>query len=454
MDKIGTVHMLDTDKLIPNPDNPRKDVGDIEELAKSIRKNGIMQNLTVVPADDDLEEFMVLIGHRRLAAAKAAGLRKVPCVIAEGLTREEQLAIMLEENMQRNDLTMIEQAESFQMMIDLGNTIESLTEKTGFSESTIRHRLKIAELDIDVLREREEDPNLQLSLTDLYELEKIKSLETRNSVLGAAISGEDLRRRARNAAAQEKVDEAFERCAAIMQQAGLKPAGKNVISWDGDLDRVWSDELNNPQLIRMLKDKLEELDPETKYIYLREYGRLFIMTKKKPPQKQLTKEEKAQKERDKRRKALVGLQKAADSRRHDFILNELQGMKLSEEDTTHIMNRAVEIMMEHGQGVPVTKQSVAGYVEEISRWKVTDEQKKAALNMKPWVVLLAVADSDMSILEGEFRKIVAYAGGYIQETAEKIMEIYKLLQEYGYEMKPEEKALLDGTHELYVKEKS
>ncbi|MCI7328088.1 MAG: ParB N-terminal domain-containing protein, partial [Clostridiales bacterium] len=48
--------MLDTDKLIPNPDNPRKDVGDIEELAKSIRKNGIMQNLTVVPADDDLEE--------------------------------------------------------------------------------------------------------------------------------------------------------------------------------------------------------------------------------------------------------------------------------------------------------------------------------------------------------------------------------------------------------------
>lgn len=44
--------------------------------------------------------------------------------------------------------------------------------------------------------------------------------------------------------------------------------------------------------------------------------------------------------------------------------------------------------------------------------------------------------------------------GDIQETAEKIMEIYKLLQEYGYEMKPEEKALLDGTHELYVREKS
>ena len=449
MDKIGTVHMLDTDKLIPNPDNPRKDVGDIEELAKSIRKNGIMQNLTVVPADDDMNEFMVLIGHRRLAAAKAAGLVKVPCVIAAGLTREEQLAIMLEENMQRNDLTVIEQAESFQMMIDLGNTIESLTEKTGFSESTIRHRLKIAELDSEMLRKREEDPNLQLSLTDLYELEKIKSLETRNSVLGAAISGEDLRRRARNAAAQEKVDEAFERCAAIMQQAGLKPAGKNVRSWDGDLDRVWSNELNNPQLIRMLKDKLEELDPETKYIYLRDYGRIFIMTKKKPQKHEITEEEKRRKELDKRRKAFVEIQKAYDRRRHDFILNELQGSKLTEEQKHEIMTRAIEILLRYGQGTPITAAATAAYVEEIDRWKVTDEQKEAALNMEPWVVMLAAADYDMGLFEGAYREIMQYNGKINTKNVEGIMEIYNLLTKYGYEMEPEEKAMLDGTHELY-----
>lgn len=192
MDTIGTVHMLRTNQLIPNPDNPRKDLGDIEELEKSIRKNGIMQNLTVVPADDDMNEFMVLIGHRRLEAAKDAGLVKVPCVIAEGLTREEQLAIMLEENMQRNDLTVLEQAESFQMMIDLGNTVESLTEKTGFSESTIRHRLKIAELDRKVLSEKQK--TLQLSLTDLYELEKVKDVKVRNKIVSAASSAEDLRR--------------------------------------------------------------------------------------------------------------------------------------------------------------------------------------------------------------------------------------------------------------------
>lgn len=451
MEKIGTVHMLDTDKLIPNPDNPRKDVGDIEELAKSIRKNGIMQNLTVVPADDDMNEFVVLIGHRRLEAAKAAGICKVPCVIAEGLTREEQLAIMLEENMQRNNLTVLEQAESFQMMIELGNTIESLTEKTGFSESTIRHRLKIAELDSEMLRKREEDPDLQLSLTDLYELEKIKSLETRNSVLGAAISGDDLRRRARNAAAQEKLDEAFERCAAIMQQAGLKPAGKEVKSWSAGLERVWSDELNNPELIRMLKDKLEELDPETKYIYLRDYGRIFIMTKKKPQKHEMTEEEKRRKEMDKRRKAFVEIQKAYDRRRHDFILNELQGSKLTEEQKQEIMTRAIEILLRYGQGTSITKDSIAAYVEEIERWKTTEAQKEAALNMEPWVVMLAAADYDMSLYSGMYRVLIQYNGEINTERAEEIKEIYNLLTKYGYEMEPEEKAMLDGTHELYGK---
>lgn len=451
MDTIGTVHMLWTNQLIPNPDNPRKDLGDIGELEKSIRKNGIMQNLTVVPADDDLEEFMVLIGHRRLEAAKAAGLCKVPCVIAEGLTREEQLAIMLEENMQRNDLTVLEQAESFQMMIELGNTIESLTEKTGFSESTIRHRLKIAELDSEMLRKREEDPDLQLSLTDLYELEKIKSLETRNSVLGAAISGEDLRRRARNAAAQEKVDEAFERCAAIMQQAGLKPAGKDVKSWSAGLDRVWSDELNNPELIRMLKDKLEELDTETKYIYLRDYGRIFIMKKKKPQKHEMTEEEKRRKELDKRRKAFIEVQKAYDRRRHDFILNELQGSKLTEEQKHEIMTRAIEILLRYGQGTPITAAATAAYVEEINQWYVTDEQKEAALNMEPWVVMLAAADYDMGLFEGAYREIMQYNGKINTKNVEGIMEIYNLLTKYGYEMEPEEKAMLDGTHELYGK---
>lgn len=91
--------------LDPNPDNPRRSVGDVTELADSIRSQGIKQNLLVVPHDvthgGHVEHrYRVVIGHRRLAAAKQAGLRTVPCKV-EALTHREELEIMLVENTQR-----------------------------------------------------------------------------------------------------------------------------------------------------------------------------------------------------------------------------------------------------------------------------------------------------------------------------------------------------------------
>ena len=75
---------ISVDKLHPHPDNPRKDIGDITELADSIRQSGIYQNLTVIPSTGYYHgDYTVIIGHRRLAAAKAAGLTEVPCVITE-----------------------------------------------------------------------------------------------------------------------------------------------------------------------------------------------------------------------------------------------------------------------------------------------------------------------------------------------------------------------------------
>lgn len=60
------IECISVDKIKPHPDNPRKDVGDVAELAESVKQNGIMQNLTVIPTDSG--EYMALIGHRRLAA--------------------------------------------------------------------------------------------------------------------------------------------------------------------------------------------------------------------------------------------------------------------------------------------------------------------------------------------------------------------------------------------------
>lgn len=168
---------IPVERLVPHPDNPRKDLGDLTELAASIKENGILQNLTVVPEFED--RFTVIIGHRRLAAAKLAGLTELPCVIVE-MTPKEQVQTMLLENMQRSDLTVYEQAQGFQMMLDLGSTVEEIAEKSGFSETTVRRRVKMMELDQPTLKEVS---GRQLSLGDFDELAKIDNLELRNRAL-------------------------------------------------------------------------------------------------------------------------------------------------------------------------------------------------------------------------------------------------------------------------------
>ena len=85
-----------------------------------------MQNLTVVPGHWDEnrahheEGYTLIIGHRRFAAGKMAGVTMYPCRIVQDMSYKDQVGTMLEENMQRIDLTVLEQAEGFQMMLDLG----------------------------------------------------------------------------------------------------------------------------------------------------------------------------------------------------------------------------------------------------------------------------------------------------------------------------------------------
>lgn len=179
MERKPTLTTIAIDKLHPHPDNPRKVLGDIDELAESIKASGILQNLTVVPMNDDWKEFTVIIGHRRLAAAKQAGLTELPCAVVE-MTEKEQLSTMLTENMQRSDLTVYEEAKGCQLLLDLGDTVAEVAEKTGFSESKIRRRVKLCELDEEAFKESQiRQPTLQ----DYDRLNQIKDIEVRNELL-------------------------------------------------------------------------------------------------------------------------------------------------------------------------------------------------------------------------------------------------------------------------------
>lgn len=186
------IQNIDISKIHPHYDNPRKELGDLTELAASIKVKGILQNLTVVPwfskitgvgADDPKKQeemgFIAVIGHRRLAAAQLAGLKEVPCAISN-MSYREQIETMLLENMQRSDLSIYEQAQGFQMMLDLGESLNDISEKTGFSETTVRRRVKLLEFDKEKFRKSVERGG---TLMDYAELDKIQDIKLRNSVL-------------------------------------------------------------------------------------------------------------------------------------------------------------------------------------------------------------------------------------------------------------------------------
>ena len=280
---------LPISSLHHHPKNPRKNIGDITELTESIKKNGIMQNLTVIPGfyretngeffNTD-QEYTVIIGHRRLEAAKAAGLFEVPCRIYKNIPESEQITTMLEENMQRNDLTPMEQADSFQLCLDLGETVDSIAEKTGFSKSTVYHRINLGKLDRSVVEAVEEDDSFQITMKDYIELEKIKDIETRNQVLKEARNSNDLRFKAEQAAKGEKRKAMEEDARKILEKRGLKE-GQSSNQWDGKYDRLYShnvlenDMTNDFEIPEDIDEKIKE-----GAVYVISWGAITILNPK------------------------------------------------------------------------------------------------------------------------------------------------------------------------------
>ncbi|WP_296865638.1 ParB/RepB/Spo0J family partition protein [Thermosyntropha sp.] len=136
---------IDIDLIFPRADQPRKlfDEESLAELASSVKENGVLQPVILRKKDDTYE---IIAGERRFRAAKMAGLKTIPSLIME--TDDEKAAqIALIENLQRDDLTPIEEARSFKQMIErFGYTQEELAEKLGKSRSYIANTMRLLNL--------------------------------------------------------------------------------------------------------------------------------------------------------------------------------------------------------------------------------------------------------------------------------------------------------------------
>lgn len=135
-------------QIEPNPDQPRKDVGDLSELTASVKEKGILEPLLVKPFDNG--NYMIIAGERRWRAANLAGLREVPCIEFD-FDEKEVAEVALIENMQRKDLTIWEEADGLAALSEKFNyTHQQISTKLGKSRSTVTETLTIAGLPPDI----------------------------------------------------------------------------------------------------------------------------------------------------------------------------------------------------------------------------------------------------------------------------------------------------------------
>lgn len=139
--------MLAIDRLEPSPYQPRTRLDDakVAELAASIAEKGVLQPLLVRPAGD---RFEIVAGERRYRAAQKVGLGSVPVVVRE-LSDQETLEVAIIENLQREDLTALEEAHAYQRLMAFGLDQSAVARSVGKSRSAVANTLRLLQLPAD-----------------------------------------------------------------------------------------------------------------------------------------------------------------------------------------------------------------------------------------------------------------------------------------------------------------
>ena len=492
---------LPVEKLWPHPDNPREVVDDLEELAASIRENGVLQNLTVVHVPEHTmdegerrkvfeqtqehgvnsdeyklakalldsgtvpEHYTVIIGHRRLAAAKMAGLESVPCVISE-MTEKEQLQTMIMENMQRKDLKVYEEAKAFQQMLDFGDTMEEVSQKSGFSVTTIKRRVKLNELDQKTLK-KVVDSRL-ISLSDFEELGKIEDLKERNKAL-ETIGTDNFTHCVKSALRTQAIKKVLPDVKQMIADYKMKeinssdPYYNKAYKQIGNCTSFTAEDWPKKRdaLLAEVKKKLAKNKGSKPCCVLnKNWGEITLYVK--------TKEEKTVEEKEADAKARAVAKEAAEVweelKRQCEEIRQLRKafvdeLKLTTKNKTVILQGALMAgLMDatlYNGGDSESVKAILN-VDEHMEWKQREEayvNRILEIDSKEWPRLVYYMFNDRK------DRCLTTNDGYKKQMPEyrpqaKMLLLYDWLQKLGYKMSDKEKALVYGSDEIYEKTKA
>ncbi len=172
-------------RILPNPAQPRLSYEEdsLLELADSIREHGVLQPILVRPIGN---QFELIAGERRWRASRMAERESIPAIVVE-FDEQTALEVSIIENLQREDVSPLEEASMFRKMIDLGYSLRQLAQKIGKDKGYVENRLRLAEAPAEI---RELVSLRKDTLSHAYELMKIDDERTRRRLAKRVAAGE------------------------------------------------------------------------------------------------------------------------------------------------------------------------------------------------------------------------------------------------------------------------
>lgn len=423
------IKLINTNLIDPHPDNPRKNIGDVTDLAASIKTNGLLTPLSVVPNGS---RYRVIAGHRRLAACKQAGTGSVPCFVLD-LDPLQQLEAMVTENCQREQLTVLEEADAIQGMLDLGATTASVAHRLGRSGDYVRDRAKAASIDNEVRASR--DDFGQISIGQLVAIARYDGRPDLQKRLAQAAGTSNFDYTLSRIERDENDRQWIESVAALLVEPD---SGFNLIP---DPEKPYSDPewcyrgcmFSSTGTPEEAIEKIRELNPAAVSIHTQQVY-LWTRRDKTADAEKEARRAAEQAERDARRHALEEYAAASADKRMAWLHGHLHGIK---------RDKLVETTARLGL-LQIIDPDPQGYTQALSTWndKCGVEQFTTISGIEPeralaelryhldepdwavWAVQILAARIEWFIGPTDWTTV--------KDTSRRIPGYYQILQDLGY----------------------
>ncbi len=438
------IKLINTSLIDPHPDNPRKQIGDVTDLANSIKVNGLLSPLSVVPNG---KRYRVIAGHRRLAACKQAGTGAIPCFVLQ-LDPLQQLEAMVTENCQREQLTVLEEADAIQGMLDLGATTAGVAHRLGRSADYVRDRVKAASITADVRQARDDFD--QLTIGQLIAISRYDGQPDRQKKLAQAAGTSNFDYILRNIERADRDRQWIESVAALLVEPD------NGINLIPDPEKPYSDpewryldcifpSTGTPE---EAIEKIRERNPAAVSIHTAATQQVYLWTRcdKTADDKEEAQRAAERAERDAQRHALAEYAAASADKRMAWLHGHLHGVK---------RDKLVETTARLGL-LQIIDPDPTGFTNALSTWNdaacgieqfatisgIEPERALAELryhldepDWAVWAVQILAARIEWFIDPTDWTTV--------NDTSRRIPGYYQILQDLGYTPTDDETSHLD-----------